>query len=204
MSGFDKRSTKTFGNLSRTTHTEVSAISSLSMSKGSLRYNLVNLTLVSILYRKLSVIMNDIPNWFYSQSAVIPFKIINSELSVLLITSRNKKRWIIPKGIIEENLSAKQSAVKEALEEAGVEGKIYKESIGKYDYKKWGGVCHVEVFLLLVEKEYDIWDEMDIRQRKWFTARKAAKKVKEEKLSMLINKLIKYVKSNSEFGNDIT
>ena len=73
--------------------------------------------------------MQNKPENFYSQSAILPFKKENGEYLILLVTSRNKNKWVIPKGIIEENLSALESAEKEALEEAGITGKIYKKSI---------------------------------------------------------------------------
>ncbi len=58
----------------------------------------------------------------FTQSAIIPYSIKDGELQILLITSIRKKKWIIPKGFIEFNLSAFESAKKEAFEEAGVIG----------------------------------------------------------------------------------
>ena len=137
--------------------------------------------------------MESKPEYFYNQSAVLPFKKENGEYLILLVTSRNKNKWVIPKGIIEDNLSALESAEKEALEEAGIKGKIYKKSIGIYKYEKWGGKCVVEVFPFKVKKEEDEWDEMYIRQRKWFPVKKALKKLKNKQLQEII---IKYVKNN--------
>ena len=59
----------------------------------------------------------------FKQSAVVPYRLVKNEIEVLLITTR-KGRWIIPKGIIEPELSAAESAAKEALEEAGVKGEV--------------------------------------------------------------------------------
>ena len=77
------------------------------------------------------------PQYFYQQSGVIPYKIENNELKVLLITSRKGKKWKIPKGIVEPALSPSDSAAKEAFEEAGILGKVDKAEIGSYKYFKW-------------------------------------------------------------------
>ena len=70
------------------------------------------------------------------QSAVIPFRRRDGQLEVLLITSSNNKRWVIPKGVKEPELSPRKSAAREALEEAGIEGPVSGESIGTYAYEK--------------------------------------------------------------------
>ena len=81
-----------------------------------------------------------------------------SQLEVLLITSLNSKRWIMPKGWPEPDLSPAENAAREAFEEAGVTGKISPQPIGSYHYlkerKDGGGVpCSVEVFALAVTKQ---------------------------------------------------
>jgi phosphohistidine phosphatase len=135
------------------------------------------------------------PEYYYLQSAVLPIKRENSEYYILLITSRNKNKWVIPKGIIEEHLTPRQSAEKEAFEEAGIKGKTDKNSIGNYKYAKWGGICEVEVFPFTVISIADKWPEMDFRKRKWFPAKKALKKINNVQLELLIKK---YIKNNSK------
>lgn len=122
------------------------------------------------------------PSWYYNQSAAIPFRFDKGKLEVLLITSRSKKNWIIPKGIIEIGLSPQQSAVKEALEEAGVSGNLIDKLFDEYTYEKWGGKCRVKVYLLQVEKVHRNWDEKNIRLRKWFPVKKAIKKINKKEL----------------------
>lgn len=112
-------------------------------------------------------------NSIYDQSAVIPFRWKDNQIQVLLITSINSGKWIFPKGIIEEDLTAQESAVKEALEEAGVEGEVLDILIGEYSYKKWGGNCHVRVFPLRVEKVHDQWLESEDRERRWTSLKKS-------------------------------
>jgi phosphohistidine phosphatase len=71
-----------------------------------------------------------VPAWMYRQSAVIPYRRGPSGLEVLLVTSRKGTRWVLPKGVVEPDLSPAASAAKEALEEAGVRGPIDDEPLG--------------------------------------------------------------------------
>ncbi len=134
------------------------------------------------------------PNYWYNQSAVIPYRIIDNKIEILIITSRKKKHWIIPKGIIEKNLSSLESAQKEALEEAGVIGNGNESIIGKYKYKKWGGKCKVTVFSMEVKSYSDIWVE-DFRERKWIGYEKVDKYINNKKLLKIINKFFKLQKN---------
>lgn len=113
--------------------------------------------------------MLDKPDYYYSQSAVLPIKKEKGKYFILLVTSRSKNKWVIPKGIIENNLTGRESAEKEAFEEAGIEGKSNKKSLGSYEYTKWGGKCKVKVFPLVVKSELEEWPEMHLRKRKWFS-----------------------------------
>ena len=139
--------------------------------------------------------MRERPDDFYRQSAVIPFRRepdshhdLKKSLKIMLITSRKKKRWIIPKGIIEPNLSPADSAAKEALEEAGIEGTVRADAIGSYQYKKWGDVCTVEVFVMEVSKVLDAWLE-DFRDRAWLDLEKVVDRIDEPKLKKLIRQV---------------
>ena len=136
------------------------------------------------------------PDWLYNQSAVIPFRMENGELKVLLITTLHKKKWIIPKGVIEENLSPGESAAMEAYEEAGVKGHVYPDQIGEYQYRKWGGVCTVKVYLLEVREMLDEWPESDLRERRWLSISEAAELVKEKALKPIIRDLQFYIDLN--------
>ena len=105
---------------------------------------------------------------------------------MLLVTSRKGKRWVIPKGVIDEGSSPAESAAREAWEEAGIRGTISKRESGRYRYEKWGGVCTVRVFLLAVEEEADQWPESGIRRREWLGSEEAAARIDEEGLRLLI------------------
>lgn len=132
---------------------------------------------------------SNVPDWFFNQSAVIPFRIQNNELEILLITSIKKKHWIIPKGIIETNLRPQESAAKEAYEEAGISGHVYETSIGNYTYEKWGGICQVLVFPFRVDSIHETWPESNLRKRKWYTVNEAIKIVNKSALVNMIKSL---------------
>ena len=118
------------------------------------------------------------PAWLYRQSAVIPYLVHEDVLKVVLITSNSSRRWIIPKGIIEQHMTASESAAKEALEEAGVLGIASEAMTAEYEYEKWGGICHVQVFPMEVAEVLDCWDEMHFRERRIVEAEEAVSLVK--------------------------
>jgi len=122
----------------------------------------------------------------YKQAAAIPFREKDSNLEILLITSRNKKKWIIPKGLIDPGDSAPFTALKETIEEAGVKGEVFPEIIGTFEYLKWGGVCKVSVFAMQVDTIMDAWEEMAFRKRRWFDIEDAIKRVKPTEVKSLI------------------
>ena len=78
------------------------------------------------------------PRWMFRQSGVIPYRFKQGVLEILLITSQHRKRWVIPKGVIEPDLTAVESAIQEAWEEAGLTGRASEQTIGSYIYYKWG------------------------------------------------------------------
>ena len=129
------------------------------------------------------------PSWFYRQSGVIPFRQLDGRLEVMLVTTRRHKGWIIPKGIIEPGLSAAESAVREAWEEAGICGAIRSVPVGEYQYAKWGGTCTVQVFLFRVDEVLERWPEAAIRGRIWVSPEEAGVRVREEGLQPLLARL---------------
>ncbi len=114
------------------------------------------------------------PPWYYRQSGVIPYRHGAHGPEVLLITSRTRRRWILPKGVVEPKMSAAASAANEAFEEAGVTGRVAEPSLGSFTYVKWGGVCAVEVFAMAVEDVLDDWPERAERTRRWLPLAEAA------------------------------
>lgn len=128
------------------------------------------------------------PDYWYAQSAVIPYRERDGSLEVLMVTSRRRRRWVIPKGIREPDLSAPDSAAKEALEEAGAVGVVDPGALGVYRYEKWGGVCEVEVFSMRVTELLPRWPE-DFRERQWLSLDAARARVREAGLRRIIEAL---------------
>ena len=133
----------------------------------------------------------------YPQSAVVPYRRKGKRYEVLMVTSSGGGRWVVPKGLLEPGLSPRQSAAKEALEEAGIEGRVLRPRLGRYRYRKWGGTCEVEVFVMRVDEIHDDWDEAAWRRRAWVPLEKAAARVREPKLRALLRQLPKFVKAES-------
>ena len=86
---------------------------------------------------------------------------------ICLVSSRNGKRWVVPKGCIEFGKSAGEIALQEAWEEAGLVGILQGEPIGSYVYEKDGFVCHVILFAMNVTCVVDAYPEAGMRQRIW-------------------------------------
>ena len=137
--------------------------------------------------------MREHPDYYYNQSALIPFRREGDELKILMITSRRKKRWVLPKGIIESDLSPADSAAKEGLEEAGIQGAVLPEAIGTYRYEKWGGVCTAEVFVMAVERVLDQWEE-SFRGRAWLDLSEAVARIEEPELRNILAGLPEFLK----------
>jgi 8-oxo-dGTP pyrophosphatase MutT (NUDIX family) len=131
----------------------------------------------------------------FEQSAIIPYKIEDGELKILLITSIRKKKWIIPKGFIEFNLSPFESAKKEAFEEAGVIGTNETFELGSFSLNKYGGLTKIIVYSMEVEKFKEDYPEKNLRKRKWFTVKEAIETVSIPEVRELINSLQEKVES---------
>src|SRR4029450_4838170 len=94
-----------------------------------------------------------------AQAAVIPFRRRREGIEICLIRRKGDKRWKIPKGFIEPGETCEQAALKEALEEAGLNGRVVGESVGSYKYEKWGLDLKVAVYLMEVLEAEDDWEE---------------------------------------------
>ena len=110
------------------------------------------------------------------------------------MTSRETKRWVIPKGWPIRGAKPHASAAREALEEAGVVGRTDADAIGTYHYDKRlkngaNARCKVKVFPLEVKSQRKHWREKGDRRARWFELRKAAKAVQEPGLRRLLRNL---------------
>jgi 8-oxo-dGTP pyrophosphatase MutT (NUDIX family) len=120
------------------------------------------------------------------QSGVVAYRVHGGVLEVLLVTTRTKGRWIIPKGNIEAELGSRGSARREAYEEAGVRGHLHLVPIGHYEYSESSDKHRVEVFLMKVERELSVWPEAHERERQWMPIKQALEVVDEKGLKPIL------------------
>ena len=84
-----------------------------------------------------------------------------------LITTSSGRHWTFPKGVIERGASPRETALNEALEEAGLHGTIVDDVIGSFEQTKWGETFWVAVYLMEVTTEDRVWEEQGFRRRRW-------------------------------------
>lgn len=130
-----------------------------------------------------------------SQNAALCWRMHRGRVQVLLITSRDTGRWILPKGWPMPGKTAAETAATEAWEEAGAQGDLSDAAFGYYAYLKLGTVqgdipCMVSLFALRVTALAAKFPERKQRRRKWFDAIKAAHKVAEPELRTMLMSLM--------------
>lgn len=125
------------------------------------------------------------------QVAALPWRLSENGYEVMLVTSRDSGRWVLPKGWPEKREHHHEAAEREAAEEAGVSGAISRRELGCFYYGKklpsgmeWR--CEVHVFPLEVDRVADRWPERKKRARRWFAPDEAAALVREPDLGELI------------------
>lgn len=128
------------------------------------------------------------------QAGAIPFRRSAEGLQVLLITSRDRGRWVIPKGGIKKGFTPAQAAEAEAYEEAGVKGSLSPDPLGKFTYTKLtrNGVFRaatVLVYAMRVEKQLEKWPEQAQRRFKWMPIAEAVALVQEDGMATLLLRL---------------
>ncbi len=122
----------------------------------------------------------------YEQAGVIPYRVRDGRTEILLVTSRSRGVWIVPKGLVEPGEAPQEAAAHEAWEEAGIRGVVSNVSIGRYEYEKWEGTCRVQVFPMKVDAIGDVYPEAGERQRIWVEAREAADRVEDMGLKKIV------------------
>jgi 8-oxo-dGTP pyrophosphatase MutT (NUDIX family) len=128
------------------------------------------------------------------QYAALPWR-RTDRLEIMLVSSRETRRWIIPKGWPMAGRSGSATAGIEAMEEAGLLGVISKQPIGQYFYEKrfsrYVQTCRVEVFPMRVARQRDDWPEKHERSTQWFPAEEAMDLVSDPELGALIGAFIR-------------
>lgn len=125
------------------------------------------------------------------QVAALPWRRGPQGIEILLVTSRETRRWVTPKGGRIAGRTDAESAAQEALEEAGIEGLIAETPVGAFRYLKvlkrraprW---CVVAVHALEVRIEHETWREQAERERAWVSREEAVRRVDEPDLKILI------------------
>ncbi|KQQ38879.1 DNA mismatch repair protein MutT [Rhizobium sp. Leaf306] len=112
-------------------------------------------------------------------------------IEILVITSRDSGRWVIPKGWPMKKKKPHEAAEIEAQQEAGVRGRVKKKPIGSYTYLKWldnGDVapCVVDVYEIEVEDAASDYKERGQRTLEWVSPDEAARRVREVELKSLL------------------
>ncbi len=120
------------------------------------------------------------------QAGVIAHRTRKNGEEILLVTSRSTGRWVIPKGYIEPELTARESAAMEAYEEAGIKGHVHRSPLGVYKHGT-GSTRKVIVFLMDVRRELADWPEANERKRRWMAPSEAIDAVEEKDLKELIS-----------------
>ena len=109
----------------------------------------------------------------------------DAPVRILLVTSRENRRWVIPKGNPIPAFRNYETAAREAFEEAGIEGGIAPEPIGSFRYLKRRRAgpdmpAMVTVFPMLVTRQLSRWPERGERELRWFAPDEAAEAVEEK------------------------
>lgn len=130
------------------------------------------------------------------QAGAIAYRVSGGRLKVLLATTRETKRWIIPRGNIADGLTPSETAAKEAFEEAGVRGELSEAPLGRYAYRKRlkknrFATAVVDVYLLHATRRARAWPEQDERTVKWLPIDEASRLVEEKALASLLRRLMR-------------
>jgi 8-oxo-dGTP pyrophosphatase MutT (NUDIX family) len=135
-----------------------------------------------------------------AKKTALPYRFTETNsLEVLLVTTRQTRRWIIPKGWPIKGLKPPKSAAREAYEEAGIRGTVGAKAIGVFSYEKGldaNGVtvpCEVRVFPMIVKRQLDTWPESHEREAQWFEPAKALSAIKDKGLRELIESFVRRV-----------
>lgn len=127
------------------------------------------------------------------QYGALPYRYTeDGAVEVLLVTSRSRRRWILPKGGPIEGLTPAQAAAHEAFEGAGVRGTIGSRPIGRFTYDRRldedgrSAPCEVTVFPLEVARQQQIWPDVWQRETRWLAANEAAALIDDDALRPLL------------------
>ena len=123
-----------------------------------------------------------------TQFGALCWRVKGGKLQVLLVTTRGSGRWTLPKGWPIRGRTAAGAAMTEAWEEAGVRGRPSPHCLGIYAGSKSGQPVVVAVFPVEVRDLAKNWPEAGERKRRWFSPKKAARRVAQPELAGLLSR----------------
>jgi 8-oxo-dGTP pyrophosphatase MutT (NUDIX family) len=127
------------------------------------------------------------------QFGALPYRMRDNDLEILLITTRKKRRWSVPKGWPIKDSTPRQTAAIEAYEEAGVRGTVGKTKVGRFSKRrvknKQSVICDVRIFPMEVRQRQANWPEKQQRNRIWVAPRKAVRMVRKAGIRRAIRNL---------------
>ncbi len=158
-------------------------------NQGQLLYGFMNVLTSNHLMEKVRRLFGKAPCRL--QVAALPWRMTTDGIEIMLITSRDTGRWVLPKGWPESGENFFEAAAREAGEEAGLSGTVAHHEAGRYLYAKVLSSgeevpCKVLVFPLEVDRVADKWKEKHQRKRKWVKFAEAARMLNEPDLCRLI------------------
>lgn len=144
----------------------------------------------------------DTPHPRSLQYAALPVMTRKGETLVAMVTSRETKRWIIPKGRPEKGMKPHAVAAREAFEEAGLKGETERRPFDAFDSVKRlnSGVeipCVIQVYLMRVERVLEDWPEKAQRERRWVTPAEGARLAGEPGLARILLRLAAKTKQDA-------
>lgn len=126
------------------------------------------------------------------QSAAIPYRVSDAgRIEVLLVTSRSRHRWILPKGRVPLDMRPQFSAAREALEEGGVIGVASRVPVADYQQEKVQrdgstSTVYVRAYAVAVSSVLNVWPEMHLRKRCWMPLKQAIRKVDDRRVRRVL------------------
>ena len=131
----------------------------------------------------------------FKQFGALPYRMRDNDVEILLITTRKKRRWSVPKGWPLKHSTPQQTAATEAYEEAGVRGAVGKKKVGRFSKRrvknKQSVICEVQLFPLEVRQRQANWPEKQQRSWIWVAPRKAVRMVRKAGIRRAIRNLEK-------------
>jgi 8-oxo-dGTP pyrophosphatase MutT (NUDIX family) len=108
-----------------------------------------------------------------AQACAVPFRRVNAERLEFCLVTSSRGQWLFPKGFIDPGDEPRDTAIREAFEEAGLIGRVVGKPLGYYQAAKGGTSIEVAAVLMEVLHSEPRWPEWTVRRRRWVNAKEA-------------------------------